>query len=60
VTSCALITSNQCSFVQAAPSEMWLEVLVVLTLSNLCALQKEDYEYEELQLKCSFEQLNGM
>jgi hypothetical protein len=37
---------------------MWREVFVLLAVTKLCKLQKEDYEYEAVSLTCSYEMLN--
>lgn len=37
---------------------MWMKIFIVLCLTMLCEPFKEDYEYEELNLLCNFEQMN--
>lgn len=38
---------------------MWLQVFVAICLVNLCALQKDYYDTEEVQLTCIYELLYG-
>lgn len=37
---------------------MWLKIFFVLFLANYGEAFKEDYEYEELNLLCTFEQMD--
>jgi hypothetical protein len=37
---------------------MWLKFFWLLALMEFIATQKMDYEYEELDLECSFEFMN--
>lgn len=41
-----------------AASKMWLKIVLILSLTEFCWLAKLDYEYEEINLHCSFEKMN--